>query len=166
VLCVCVLKLQKQNHIHISMLHHKQSVKQALTGLEDLITRIQRCNNSDSEKESAMHQWTTCCLLNNQSAPHTMDFIFAKPWRRLTLTTIEDAIVKDMAMLNERIKKEKESLVNAQKLHDGMIKMMKKGKKRAKPEEEEDVEDKKRVKPEENDDSKKNIGVIITVKDE
>ena len=88
-----------------------------------------------------MNQWTSCCLLNNQSAPCTMEFIFAKPWKRLTLTTIEDAIEKDMVMLNERIKKEQESLVKAQELHDSMIKKMK------------EFSEKKSVKPEPDDDA-------------
>jgi hypothetical protein len=131
-------------------MHNKQSVKYELSGLEDLITRIQRCN-SDLEKESAMTQWTSCCLLNNQSAPHTMDFIFAKPWKHLTLTTIEDAIEKDMVMLNERIKKEQESLVKAQELHDSMIKKMK------------EFSEKKRVKPEPDDDDDDSIIIVEDV---
>ena len=54
------------------------------------------------------------------------------------MTTIEDAMQQDMAMLNERIKKEQESLAKAQKLHDDMIEKMKEGKKRAKPDDDDD----------------------------
>ena len=130
----CKKQIHSYQTISMSCYH---SVYDIMSKLEDLMTRIERCD-SDADKESAMHQWTCCCFLNNQSAPHTMDFIFAKPWRRLTLTTIEDAMQQDMAMLNERIKKEQESLAKAQKLHDDMIEKMKEGKKRAKPDDDDD----------------------------
>ena len=69
------------------------------------------------------------------------------------MTTIEDTMQQDMAMLNERIKKEQESLAKAQKLHDDLIKKMK-----------ELVAEKKRAKPDDDDDSK--IIIVRMVKEE
>ena len=105
----------------------KQSVHYILTALQNLTERLEKCVYYN-ERESVFEQWKICYHLNTQSALHTIEFIFARPLVRLTLPTIEECMKKDVALLKERLKNEKESIAMAQKLHDSMMRRMKNAK--------------------------------------
>ena len=116
----------------MSMMYTKQSLGHVLSGLDDLTKRLAACV-SDDEKKAAMHNWARCCIVNNPSAPKTMNFIFTIPSQRTKMmTTIEDAIEQDMAMLKDRIKEEEERLESAKELHVSIMKLMSKGTKNKK----------------------------------
>ena len=106
-----------------SMVYTKQSLGHVLSALDDLTKRLAVCV-SDEEKRVAMRNWTSCCLVNNPSAPKTMNFIFTS---QRVVGTIEDAIKEDMAMLKERIKDEEERLDSAKELHSSIMELMSKG---------------------------------------
>jgi hypothetical protein len=104
------------------MVYTKQSLGHVLSGLDDLMKRLASCVSED-EKKAAMRNWARCCLVNNPSAPKTMNFIFTS--QRVGM--IEDAIKEDMAMLKERIKDEEERLESAKELHSSIMEFMSKG---------------------------------------